>query len=95
MNALGALCWAGLFGSAAYLLGNQIERIAGPLGFGLAAVAAIGALAGIVYFRQREQELMHWADLALGTRKSKLRASLRRLTPKRAGCDGKGTGTGE
>src|SRR4029079_16173191 len=29
-NAVGALAWAAFFGFAAYLLGHQIERLAGP-----------------------------------------------------------------
>jgi membrane protein DedA with SNARE-associated domain len=94
MNALGALCWATLFGGAAYLLGSQIERVAGSLGFGLLVVAVLCAIAGIVFFRRHEHELMHRADLALSIRKSKSQASRTGLTVKRAGCDIDETATG-
>src|SRR6266478_8023707 len=30
MNALGGLCWASLFGGAAYLFGAQVKRVTGP-----------------------------------------------------------------
>jgi membrane protein DedA with SNARE-associated domain len=64
MNALGGICWASLFGGGAYLFGEQMKRVAGPLGL-LLLVAAIGlAAAGIVFFRHHEKELEKRADAA-------------------------------
>jgi membrane protein DedA with SNARE-associated domain len=65
MNALGGICWASLFGGGAYLFGEQIKRVAGPVGL-LLLVAAIGmAVAGIVFFRRHERELQQRAEAAL------------------------------
>ena len=65
MNALGGLCWASLFGGGAYLFGEQITRVAGPVSF-LLLVVAIGVVAaGIVFFRRHERELEQRAEAAL------------------------------
>ncbi len=46
-NAAGAFAWAAFFGFAAYMLGRQVERIAGPMVIiiGIAAVVVIAAAA--------------------------------------------------
>ena len=55
MNALGALCWAGLMGGAAYLFGGQIRRVSGPVG-GVVLVVAIGfVVGGFFFFRRHER----------------------------------------
>jgi membrane protein DedA with SNARE-associated domain len=65
MNALGGICWAALFGGGAYLFGEQINRVAGPVRL-LLLVAAIGAAAaGIVFFRRYEEELEARAEAAI------------------------------
>ena len=65
MNALGGLCWASIFGGGAYLFGEQITRVAGPVSF-LLLVVAIGVVAaGIVFFRRHERELEQRAEAAL------------------------------
>jgi membrane protein DedA with SNARE-associated domain len=65
MNGLGGICWASLFGGGAYLFGEEIKRVAGPVGL-LLLVAAIGmAVAGIVFFRRHERELQQRAEAAL------------------------------
>ena len=73
MNALGAVAWATLFGGGAYVLGDQIDRVAGPLGFGLLAIAALGIVIGIVFVRRHEDELARRADIALATHERKRR----------------------
>ena len=65
MNALGAMCWAMLFGGAAYLFGDQVHRVAGPLSLGLLVMAAAGVGAGIMFFRHHEQALEARAEAAL------------------------------
>ena len=65
MNALGGISWAALFGGGAYLFGEQMKRVAGPVSL-LLLVAAIGlAVAGIFLFRHHEKELEQRADAAL------------------------------
>ena len=65
MNALGGISWASLFGGGAYLFGEQMKRVAGPVSL-LLLVAAIGlAIAGILFFRHHEKELEQRADAAL------------------------------
>ena len=65
MNALGGICWATLFGGGAYLFGEQINRVAGPLRwlFLLAAVCAVAA--GIFFVRRYERELEERAEAAI------------------------------
>jgi membrane protein DedA with SNARE-associated domain len=65
MNALGGICWATLFGGGAYLFGEQINRVAGPLRllFLLAAVCAVAA--GLFFVRRYERELAERAEAAI------------------------------
>ncbi|HEY6257242.1 MAG TPA: DedA family protein [Xanthobacteraceae bacterium] len=65
MNALGGICWAALFGGGAYLFGEQINRVAGPVRL-LLLVGAVGAaVAGIIFFRRYERELEQRAESAI------------------------------
>jgi hypothetical protein len=53
-----------LFGGGAYLFGEQMKRVAGPVSL-LLLVAAIGlAAAGIFFFRNHEKELEQRAEAA-------------------------------
>jgi membrane protein DedA with SNARE-associated domain len=52
MNALGGICWASLFGGGAYLFGEQMRRVAGPVGL-LLLVAAIGLVVAGPWSEQR------------------------------------------
>lgn len=65
MNAFGGICWATVFGFGAYLLGEQIKRVAGPVGLIMLGVAVIFVIAGFVFFRQHEKELEERADAAI------------------------------
>jgi membrane protein DedA with SNARE-associated domain len=64
MNALGGILWASLFGFGACFLGEEIKRVAGPVGV-LLLVAALGiAVAGVLFFRRHEKELEARAEAA-------------------------------
>jgi membrane protein DedA with SNARE-associated domain len=70
MNALGGICWAVLFGGGAYLFGETIRQVAGPIGL-LLLMAAIGlAVAGAIFFRRHEKELEERASSALQASRS-------------------------
>ena len=65
MNALSGICWASLFGTGAYLFGEQLNRVAGPVRLMLLA-AVIGLVAaGIFFFRRHEKELEQRAEAAI------------------------------
>lgn len=63
-NAAGGLIWAGLYGGGAYLLGDRITRVVGPVGFTALGVAAVAALFGFRALRQREAIWQAQADAA-------------------------------
>jgi membrane protein DedA with SNARE-associated domain len=65
MNALGGVCWASLFGGGAYLFGETIKSVAGPIGALLLAVALGLIVAGYIFFRRHEAELEARASAAL------------------------------
>ena len=64
-NGFGALIWAAFFGVAAYMLGRQVEKLAGSavVILGLVAVAAI--VAGAHFVRGHEAQLAAKAEQAL------------------------------
>ena len=57
MNALGGVCWAVSFGLGAYIFGQQIEQLAGPVGVMLLVVGIGLAITGAYFFRKHEKEL--------------------------------------
>lgn len=65
MNALGGVCWASLIGSGAYLFGEQIKLVAGPLSIGLLIGVVVFGVIGIRFFRHHERELEERAERAL------------------------------
>src|SRR5271166_647026 len=65
MNAIGGICWASLFGGGAYLFGEEINRVTGPVRFLLLVIAVGFVIMGILFFRHRERELEQRADAAL------------------------------
>ncbi|MFM2485951.1 DedA family protein [Celerinatantimonas yamalensis] len=72
MNGLGATLWAALFGSGAYLFGNQIHRITGPFSVLLLIGAAVAVMIGGWFLHRHEQELQRRADVALTERDKRL-----------------------
>jgi membrane protein DedA with SNARE-associated domain len=64
MNALGGLCWASLVGAGAYMFGEKIKLIEGPISLLLLVVAISLTMAGIFFFRHHEKELEERATAA-------------------------------
>jgi membrane protein DedA with SNARE-associated domain len=64
-NALGGIAWAIFFGGGAYLLGQQITRITGPLGIAMLFLALTAIVVGRIFFRRHERELEDRAREAL------------------------------
>jgi len=64
-NVVGALVWAGFFGFAAYMLGRQVDKFAGPvvIAFGIAAVVVI--IIGARFVAHHEARLTQEAERAL------------------------------
>ncbi len=64
-NVVGALVWASSFGFAAYMLGRQVERVAGPMVIviGLAAVIVIAIAANFI--GRHEAQLAAEAERAM------------------------------
>lgn len=62
MNGLGGICWATLFGSGAYVFGEKIIRVAGPVGMLLLIAAAFLVAVGVLFYRHHEQELVRRAE---------------------------------
>jgi membrane protein DedA with SNARE-associated domain len=65
MDAIAGFCWASLVGGVAYLFGEEINRMTGPVRLLLLVGALALVLAGILFFRQHEREFEQRADAAL------------------------------
>ncbi|MCQ8239393.1 DedA family protein [Rhizosaccharibacter radicis] len=63
-NALGGIGWAGGYTTAAYLLGNQAEKLSGPIGLAVGSVAAVVLLAAFVFLKRNEKRLTAEAQQA-------------------------------
>lgn len=63
-NALGAIVWASLYGALAYAFGDGIHRVMGPVGIGLAVIAAIAVVVGLPILARREAQLKAAAERA-------------------------------
>jgi membrane protein DedA with SNARE-associated domain len=64
-NALGGIVWATVYGLGGYLLGNNVHRLAGPIGTTTLVLALLLILAGIILLRRNEQQLEEKAERAL------------------------------
>jgi membrane protein DedA with SNARE-associated domain len=60
-NAAGGIAWACLYGFGAYALSEQVKHIAGPVGMGLAVIAAMVIGTTIFYVRKHEHRLIEQA----------------------------------
>lgn len=63
-NAAGGITWASLWGSAAYLLGSQIERLNRPLAIAFGAAGVVAIVVGAVAIRRHERALEADAERA-------------------------------
>jgi membrane protein DedA with SNARE-associated domain len=64
-NAAGASAWAAFFGFAAYSLGRQVERIAGPMVIIIGIIAVIVIAAAANFAGRHEAQLAAEAERAL------------------------------
>ena len=64
-NIAGAILWACVFGFAAYLLGREIERVAGPLVIVIGIAAVVVIALGAHFVGRHEAELIAKAERAL------------------------------
>lgn len=61
-NAVGGVVWATTYGTAAYLLGDAIRRVEGPVAIGLAVVGVIVIGVAVVVLRRNEHRLEDKAE---------------------------------
>lgn len=64
-NAAGGIAWATAYGAGAYFLGEQANRVLGPLGIGLLVVTLLLMTAGFFILRHHERQLEDQAERAL------------------------------
>ena len=64
-NAVGGVVWASLYGTGAYLLGNAMKRLAGPIGIGIGVVAAVVIVIAVIVLRRNESRLENKAEAAM------------------------------
>ncbi len=56
-NATGGIVWAVIMGSAAYIFGDAVHRVSGPLGIAALVVVVGGALAFMIFVRREEKKM--------------------------------------
>jgi membrane protein DedA with SNARE-associated domain len=61
MNALGGLCWASFFAVAAFLFGDAIRRVEGPIGYTLLGATVTCMVIGFILFRRYEHRIIEHA----------------------------------
>jgi len=64
-NAAGGVCWAVIYGVAAYSLGAQLERVNRPLQIGFGIVGGLVIIASLVFIRRHAKRLEAIAEQAL------------------------------
>jgi membrane protein DedA with SNARE-associated domain len=64
-STAGALVWAAFFGFAAYMLGRQVERLAGPMVIVVGIVVLILIIVGTIFVGRHEAQLSAEAERAL------------------------------
>jgi membrane protein DedA with SNARE-associated domain len=64
-NIIGAFAWAGVFGFAAYMLGHEVEHVAGPLVIVIGIAALVILAIGANFVGRHEAQLVAEAERAL------------------------------
>ena len=64
-NAAGAVCWAVLWGVAAYFLGSEINRVGRPLEIAFGITGGLSLIAGIIFVRRHLKRLEAIAEREL------------------------------
>ena len=64
-NAAGGILWATIYGLGGYALGNNVNRLAGPVGIALAVIAALIIIVFLVVLKRNETRLEEEAERAL------------------------------
>ncbi len=64
-NAAGGIAWAAIYGVGAYLLGQQISRVLGPVGMALLAAAVVLLIVGFKLLKKHEARLEAEAERVL------------------------------
>jgi membrane protein DedA with SNARE-associated domain len=58
MNAAGGLAWAATFATAAYVFGDRVNRVEGPIAIGLLVLVAAGVCVALFTAHRYEKQLM-------------------------------------
>lgn len=72
-NALGGIAWTHLYGIGAFLLGNQVHRLVGPVGITLGILAAIIAVFVVWFLKTNEHRLIVQAEAEMAAHEATLR----------------------
>src|SRR5579863_2599908 len=64
-NAIGSSIWAAIYGSAAYELGREFERLEGPIVIILALITVISFVLGGMFVKRHEAQLTAEAERAM------------------------------
>ncbi len=64
-NALGGIIWATCYGLGGYLLGDNLQRLTGPIGLVALALAALSLFALFIFVRRNQRQLEAEAERAL------------------------------
>src|SRR2546426_6648453 len=64
-NAAGGIIWSTIYGIAAFLLGQQLLQLSGPIDLALAIVGVVVIIGAIVFLRRNEARLQREADAAM------------------------------
>jgi len=64
-NATGGILWAVVYGLGGYVLGDNVHRLEGPLGYVLVAAAVVLTIGVIIFLRRNEKRLEDEAERAM------------------------------
>lgn len=64
-NAGGSAVWATLYGLAAYLVGDELERLSGPIATVTSLAALVAVAGGLLFLHRHEQRLADEAERQL------------------------------